>query len=213
MFADSRRQPRFEVFDPYLAFAARYEVTVDGMEHNDFVSQGAIGKNDAVHRNYEAICVVILRFLDAYLKGDAQALASLQNPAEGGLLQLAIQGAAPVPPTSAQIVRMYVSEGPSNMQALSALVKNADPDLLTDAADLLFDEGRKREGCRPADLGRADSAEIGAALRARSAKRSRPWATRRVALGLREGAAAAAGRWHAWTPDQKARPGRRSRKA
>ena len=41
MFADSRRQPRFEVFDPYLAFAARYEVTVDGMEHNDFVSQGA----------------------------------------------------------------------------------------------------------------------------------------------------------------------------
>ena len=27
MFADSRRQPRFEVFDPYLAFAARHEVT------------------------------------------------------------------------------------------------------------------------------------------------------------------------------------------
>ena len=31
------------------------------------------------------------------------------------------------------------------MEALSALVKNAEPDLLTDAADLLFDEGRKRE--------------------------------------------------------------------
>ena len=80
MFADSRRQPRFEVFDPYLAFAARHEVTVDGMEHNAFVSQGAIRKDDSVHRNYEAICLVISRFLDGYLKGDAQALAWLRNP-------------------------------------------------------------------------------------------------------------------------------------
>ena len=146
MFADSRRQPHFEGFDPYLAYAARYEAGVDGMEHNDFVSQGAIGKNDAVHRNYEAICALILRFLDAYLKGDAQALAALQNPAAGGLLQLRYKAPRPVPPTSAQIAKMYVSEGPSNMQALSALVKNADPGLLTDAADLLFDQGRSREG-------------------------------------------------------------------
>jgi dienelactone hydrolase len=146
MFADSRRQPRFEVFDPYLAYAARYEVGVDGMEHNDFVSQGAIGKNDGVHRKYEAICAVILRFLDAYLKGDAQALSALQNPSAGGLLQLRYKAPRPVPPTSAQIAKMYVSEGLSNMQALSALMKNADPGLLTDAADLLFDQGRSREG-------------------------------------------------------------------
>jgi dienelactone hydrolase len=146
MFADSRRQPRFEVFDPYLAFAARHEVTVDGMEHNAFVSQGAIRKDDTVHRNYEAICLVISRFLDGYLKGDAQALAWLRNPpAEGALLQLRYKAPQPVPPTSAQIVRLYVSEGPSDMEALSALVRNAEPDLLTGAADLLFDEGRKRE--------------------------------------------------------------------
>jgi Flp pilus assembly protein TadD len=41
---------------------------------------------------------------------------------------------------------MYVSEGPSNMQALSVLVKHADPDLMTGAANLLFDQGRSREG-------------------------------------------------------------------
>ena len=146
VLVDSRRQPRFEVFDPYLAYAARYEAGVDGMEHNDFVSQGAIGKNDAVHRNYEAICAVILRFLDAYLKGDAQALSGLQNPAAGGLLQLRYKAPRPVPPTSAQIAKMYASEGRSNMQALFALVKNADPGLLTDAAELLFDQGRSREG-------------------------------------------------------------------
>jgi dienelactone hydrolase len=145
MFADSRRQPHFELFDPYLAFAARYEITVDGMEHNDFVSQGIVRKDDSVHRKYEAICSVISRFLDAYLKGDWQALASLQHPADGGILQFRYKAPRPVPPTSAQIVKLYVNEGPSNTEALSALVKNAEPDLLTDAADLLSEEGRKRE--------------------------------------------------------------------
>ncbi len=146
MFADSRRQPRFEVFDPYLAFAARYEVTVDGMEHNAFVSHGVVRKDDSVHRSYEAICLVISQFLDAHLKGDAQALAGLRNPpAENGLLRLRYKPPQPVPPTSAQIVRLYVNEGPSDMDALSSLVKNAEPDLLTDAAALLSDDGRKRE--------------------------------------------------------------------
>ena len=145
MFADSRRQPHFEIFDPYLPFAARHEVLVDGMAHNDFVSQGAAGKNDAVRGKYEAICGAILRFLDAYLKGNGQALAWLQNPVEGGLLRLRYKAPRPAPPTSAQIAKMFIGEGPSNMQALSAVVKNAEPDLLTDAADLLVDEGRRRE--------------------------------------------------------------------
>jgi dienelactone hydrolase len=146
MFADARRQPHFDVFDPYLKFAARYETLVDGMAHNDFVSQGAVGKNDAIRRNYEAICTVILQFLDAHLKGDAQALAGLQHPGEGGLLQLRYKAPNAVPPSSAQVARMYASEGPADLEALARLVKTADPDLITDAADLLFEEGRKREG-------------------------------------------------------------------
>jgi tetratricopeptide (TPR) repeat protein len=146
MFADARRQPHFEVFDPYLKFAARYETLVDGMAHDDFVSQGAVGKSDAIRRNYEAICAVILTFLDAYLKGDMQARVSLQNPGERGLLQLRYKAPNPVPPSSAQVARMYASEGPADLQALASLLKTADPDLLTDAADLLFEEGRTREG-------------------------------------------------------------------
>jgi hypothetical protein len=146
MFADSRRQPHFEIFEPYLGYAARYELTVDGMAHNDFVSQGATGKNDAVRRNYEAICVAVLRFLDGYLKGDGQALAWLQHPGDTGLLSLRYKGPRPEPPSGAQVAKMYVSEGPSNLEALSALLKSAEPDLLTDAAALLLDEGRKREG-------------------------------------------------------------------
>jgi Flp pilus assembly protein TadD len=38
------------------------------------------------------------------------------------------------------------SEGPANLQALSALVKDNDADLVVGAAALLFDGGRKREG-------------------------------------------------------------------
>jgi dienelactone hydrolase len=166
MFADRRRNPRFESFDAYLQFAARYEAGVDGMDHNDFVSQGAVGKSDAVRRNYEAICEVILRFLDGHLKGDAEAVKSLRGAGQGGLLQLAYKAARPVPPTSAQIVKMYASEGTANLQALSALVKDNDADLVVAAAALLFDGGRKREGAsllkwaapllpRSADLQRA----------------------------------------------------------
>jgi pimeloyl-ACP methyl ester carboxylesterase len=146
MFADSRRQPHFSVFDPYLQFAPRYEALVDGMNHNDFVSQGATGKTEAVRRQYEAICEVILRFLNGHLKGDAEALKSLRGAASGGLIQLAYKAARPAPPTSAQVARMYVGEGAGNLEALAALVKGSDSDLVVDAADVLFDAGRRREG-------------------------------------------------------------------
>jgi len=143
MFADARRQPHFDTFDPYLGYAARHEVGLDGMEHNDFVSQGATGKDDAIRRKYEGICTVVLRFLDGYLKGKGQDLAWLQHNGEGGMRYKA---PLPAPPTSAQVVKMYVRESSSNLDALSALVKQADPDLVTDAADMLFDDGRQREG-------------------------------------------------------------------
>src|ERR1019366_3286395 len=52
----------------------------------------------------------------------------------------------PAPPTSAQIAKMYSSEGLANLEALSGLVKDNDADLVVGAAALLFDGGRKREG-------------------------------------------------------------------
>jgi dienelactone hydrolase len=146
MFADRRRHPHWESFDPYLQFAARYEAGVDGMEHNDFVSQGATGKGEEVRRNYEAICEVILRFLNGHLQGDTEALESLRGAGPHGLLQLAYHAARPAPPTSAQVARMYASEGAENAQALAALVKGSDSDLVVGAAALLFEAGRKREG-------------------------------------------------------------------
>jgi tetratricopeptide (TPR) repeat protein len=146
MFADRRRHPHWENVDPYLRFAARYEAAVDGMEHNDFVSQGATGKSEEARRKYEAICQVTLRFLDGHLKGDAEALKLLRDAGPPGLVQVAYKAAIPAPPTSAQIARMYVSEGAENLQALAALVKGSDADLVVGAAAQLFEGGRTREG-------------------------------------------------------------------
>lgn len=146
MFADRRRQPRYESFDPYLPFAARYEAAVDGMDHNDFVSQGATGKSAEVRRNYEAICEVILRFLDGHLKGDAEALKSLRSASSGALLRVAYKAARPAPPSSAQFARLYASAAAENTATLAALVRDNDADLVVGAAALLSDGGRKREG-------------------------------------------------------------------
>ena len=145
MFAGRRQNPHWDSLDPYLRFASRYEATVDGMEHNDFVSQGATGKADAVRRNYEAVCEAILRFLNGHLKGDAEALQSLRGAGTPGPVQLEYQAARPAAPTSAQVVKMYASEGAENARALAALVKENDADLVVDAAMLLFEGGRKLE--------------------------------------------------------------------
>jgi pimeloyl-ACP methyl ester carboxylesterase len=146
MFADKRRNPRFEMFDRYLQFAERYEATVDGMEHNDFVSQGASGKAEGVRRNYEALCGLILRFLDGYLKADGDALKSLVAAPAGGLLEVVFKAARAAPPTSAQVVKMYASDAPAELEALGALVKENDSDLPVDAAALLVEGGHKLEG-------------------------------------------------------------------
>jgi len=75
-----------------LWHARRYYLTIKNLDHNDFISQGVIAKTlrygrqtsnqpadevqdkaslDAVQVAYEALCIYILRFLDAELKGDA----------------------------------------------------------------------------------------------------------------------------------------------
>jgi pimeloyl-ACP methyl ester carboxylesterase len=145
MIADARRGPNFDKFDEYLGFAPRYEVTVDGMEHNDFVSQGAVRKDDRVRRNYEAMCAAIGTFLDAYLKGDAQALAALRNPAGAGPLGMKYREAKRALPTGAQIARLYTAEGPMNMGVLSTLVRSVEPEIVGEAADILEEQGRSRE--------------------------------------------------------------------
>jgi tetratricopeptide (TPR) repeat protein len=145
LFADRERHPRFDAFDPYLKFAPRYEAGTPAMEHNAFVSQGAVVKDDSVRRGYEAICTVILKFLDAYVLGDAGALRWLHAEGSGAPLHLRYRAGAPPPPTSAQIARLYLAEGPADTQAIATLMKAGDAETLIGAASVLFDAREKKQ--------------------------------------------------------------------
>jgi dienelactone hydrolase len=144
-FADRDRHPHFETFDPYLKFAPHYEATTPSLEHNAFIAQGAIGKDDSARRSYEAICFAMLKFLDAYVKIDAEALQWLHAPPATVPLRIRYRPGAPPPPTGAQIARLCRAEAPANQQTLSALMKLAEPDALISAASILFDADDKKQ--------------------------------------------------------------------
>jgi dienelactone hydrolase len=144
-FADRDRHPHFETFDPYLKFAPHYEATTPALDHNAFVAQGVIGKDEGSRRSYEAVCAAILKFLEAYVKEDAEALKSMQAPLASGPLHVRHRQGAPPPPTGAQIARLVRADAPGKQQALTALIKSADPDALIAAAALLFDGDEKKQ--------------------------------------------------------------------
>jgi tetratricopeptide (TPR) repeat protein len=172
LFAARDRHPKFEGFDAYLKFAPRYEAAAPSLEHNAFVSQGALGGDQATRRSYEAICAFILNFLDGYLRGDAQALERLHNAGSGGPVHVRYRTGAPAPPTGAQIARLYRAEGSPNPQTLAAFLKGADTGALAGAAAILMEAGETQQAIgllksaahlhpRSAALGRA----LGDALR------------------------------------------------
>jgi hypothetical protein len=89
----------FEMADS-ITPARRYYFTIKALDHNDFISQGKIGRamrsrlpaakpakadqdvkekaeREAVEQAYEALCNYVLQFLNAELKGDAKAKAYL----------------------------------------------------------------------------------------------------------------------------------------
>lgn len=144
-FADRERHPKFDTFDPYVKFAPHFDAGTPSLDHNAFVSQGAVVRDDAVRHSYEAVCTVTLKFLDAYVRGDAGALQWLHAEGSAAPLHLRFRPGAPAPPTGAQIARLYRAEGPANSPALEAMMKLAATEPLISAAAILFDSGEKKE--------------------------------------------------------------------
>src|SRR5262249_36058629 len=82
-FASRSAKPKFATLEPYLKFVPRYEATVASLEHNDYLTHGALrpallpGKWSeakrarAVRVSYDRVCEHVLRFLDATLKRQA----------------------------------------------------------------------------------------------------------------------------------------------
>lgn len=89
----------FQVADS-LSGAERFYLTLRGLSHNEFISQGLLASTFAgstqsesfeagferrsdVMLGYEALAADVRRFLDGYLKDDSASLADLRNGSEG----------------------------------------------------------------------------------------------------------------------------------
>jgi dienelactone hydrolase len=157
LFASRGGNPRFDTFDTYLRFASRYEATVESLEHQDYISHGAVGKTlrldpakgAAVRRSYDRVCTHVWKFLDAYVKHDAQALAWLDRSTNGeGLdesFQVRFKPGRAAPPTGRQIVGMLDAQGPAKTREVLARV-DADVD-----RDGLLQAGRTLTAARRLD--------------------------------------------------------------
>lgn len=81
LFASAERNPNFGTFDQYLQSAGRYEASIRGLRHDDYITHGLMGAviadREAVRKGYEEMCKTILAFLDAYLKSDDGAMGAL----------------------------------------------------------------------------------------------------------------------------------------
>jgi dienelactone hydrolase len=119
--ASAERKANFDLLEPHLKYAPRYEATVASLTHNDYLTHGAIrpalmpekwpDAKKARRTSYDRICQHILHFFDATLKQQVSARESLQRSVRGeGLddgFKLRFKPAAPIPPTNRQL-SLYV---------------------------------------------------------------------------------------------------------
>jgi tetratricopeptide (TPR) repeat protein len=163
-FASRSGQPKFDCLEHYLKFAPRYEATVDSLEHNDYVTHGAIRpslvpdqwpdakKARAVRVSYDRVCEHVLQFLDATLKQRVEARAFLKRSLRGEGLDeeftLRFRPAAAVPPTARQLAVLVRRDGVEKATELLLSFRD-DPEMSGDriggAGRALIDDGRMKE--------------------------------------------------------------------
>lgn len=159
-FASRENDPKFDHLHRYLKFAPGYGVVVDGLTHNDYLSQGAVrpalrpdewpdAKAKAVRRGYDRVCEHTLQFLDMTLKGSARAKEFLERSVRGDGLddafRLVFRPAAPAPPTARQLAPFVRKHG---VEKAVELIRDYRDDIevggdgVGGAVQLLMDDGR-----------------------------------------------------------------------
>jgi dienelactone hydrolase len=162
LFASSQNRPHFSNWDR-LRYAARFEATVEHLEHDDYITHGAISgdllpgrrflpeKQRLVRTSYDLVCRHTLRFFDAHLKGDAEAQAFLQDSADGcgsrlGPLTLRYREPAAVAPSARQLIQHVVEQGPEEALGVVARFESElDERSFYDMAYGLQDWGNRQE--------------------------------------------------------------------
>lgn len=163
-FASRENKPKFDTLERYLKFVPRYEATVASLEHNDYLTHGAIRpalmpdkfpdrkKAQALRTSYDRVCEHILNFLDATLKQKAGARQFLQKSLRGeGLddnFSLAFRSPAPAPPTARQLAYVIQHQG---LDRAIELIRACRDDIevggdgIGGAGNILVDNGQAKE--------------------------------------------------------------------
>src|SRR5579871_42740 len=161
-FASVENKPKFETLERYLKYAPRYEAAVASLEHNDYLTHGAVHgallpnkeKDASIGRlrreSYERVCRHVLAFFDLTLKRDADADALLKRSLDGAgqdaSFALRYRAPAPLPPTGRQLLGLIAQQG---MQAAETLLRQCRADIeefdLSMAATGLQEAGKKEE--------------------------------------------------------------------
>jgi tetratricopeptide (TPR) repeat protein len=145
----------FDLLDPHLKYAPRYEAAVASLDHNDYLTHGAVGPallpekwpdpTGARRTSYDRVCRHILLFFDATLKQQAAAREALQRSARGeGLddgFRLAFKPAAPAPPTLRQLADYLKQHGVEKTLELVRSIPDARPQAVAGAASTLVEDG------------------------------------------------------------------------
>lgn len=155
-FASLENQPKFPTLEPYLKFAPRYEATVSSLEHNDYLTHGAIRpkllatnppdatKAQAIRHSYDKVCEHILQFSNATLKQDSQGQNYLKSSLEKSdpALKLMFRQPMSPPPTPRQLVMLLRREGATKT---GERLRNCQGEIelgsiIAGAADVLVDD-------------------------------------------------------------------------
>jgi tetratricopeptide (TPR) repeat protein len=161
-FASRENHPKFATLEPFLKFAPRYEATVASLDHDDYLTHGAIRpaltpekwtdakKARALRRSYDRVCEHILQFLNATLKRQARAREFLQKSLRGeGLderFQLRYKPPAPAPPTGRQLTMFVLRHGADKAAELLRSCRNdVEGWVFGGAGQTLIDGGQVKE--------------------------------------------------------------------
>jgi dienelactone hydrolase len=157
--ASVERKADFELLEPHLKFAPRYEAAVASLNHNDYLTHGAVRPAllpekwpdvmKAQRTGYDRTCQHVLHFFDATLKQDAAARESLKRSIRGAGLddgfKLRFKPAAPVPPTIRQLADYLKTRGVEKAAELLRSIPDQPELRLAGAATVLIEDGDAKE--------------------------------------------------------------------
>jgi pimeloyl-ACP methyl ester carboxylesterase len=156
--ASSERKANFDLLEPHLKYAPRYEATVAALSHNDYLTHGAIrpalmpekwpDAKRARRTGYDRICRHILYFFDATLKQQGAASEALERSLRGeGLddgFRLRFRQGAQVPPTTRQLAAYLKQHGVEKTVEFLRTLPDQPVHCLVGAGSVLIEDGEPK---------------------------------------------------------------------